>query len=506
MSTELLDMVVVGGGINGVGIARDAAGRGLKVLLCEQADLGGATSSASTKLIHGGLRYLEHYAFSMVRESLFEREVLLRAAPHLITPLRFLLPHDQGQRPVWMIRAGLLLYDHLSRRKLLPASSKVDLAADPLGGLMRRPRATAFEYSDCQVDDSRLVLINALDAAERGAEILPRTCCRAAQRKGDRWLVTLGGPDGAMRLVQARALVNVAGPWVNRFLSDALSMPAQAHGRLIKGSHLVVPRLYDDPRAMLLQNHDGRIVFVIPYQDRYSLIGTTEVEHPSDPEVQTISDQELEYLCRAVSLYLEGQVDPAEVVWSFSGLRPLFDDASENASAITRDYRLQLGTDGGRPPLLTIFGGKLTTYRRLAERSLAKLKPFLPAMDKPWTSSALLPGGDLGGLSREQYAAKLTAARPWLPVDTARRYAACYGSRAELILANAGSLAELGRHLGDGLNEAEVRYLVEHEWAATARDILWRRTKLGLHARAATVENLEMWLATHPGGGGAAGP
>lgn len=499
MANELYDLLVVGGGINGVGVARDAAGRGLKVLLCEQADLGWATSSASTKLIHGGLRYLEHYAFGLVRESLKERELLLRAAPHLVRSLRFVLPHDQDQRPAWMIRAGLFLYDHLSRRRIMAGSSRLNLAEDPLGRIMHHPPETAFAYSDCQVDDSRLVIVNAVDAAARGAEILTRTACTAAQRKGDRWQATLRDAHAGYRLVEARVMVNLAGPWVNRFLSDALSMPAKAHGRLIKGSHMVLPRLYDDPRALLLQNDDGRVVFVIPYQERFSLIGTTEVEHPADPKVETITDQELAYLSRAVQRYLAVEVDPAQAVWTFSGLRPLFDDAHASASAVTRDFRLQLDAPPGAAPLLTVFGGKLTTYRKLAEEVLAKLKRHLPSMGRPWTHRAVLPGGELEGLSPDKYAERLCAERPWLPLATARRYAHSYGSRAEMILGQAQCLEDLGRHLGDGLNVAEVRYLRRHEWARTARDILWRRTKLGLHAKAATVENLEVWLTTHPG-------
>lgn len=498
MAQNPFDLVVVGGGINGVGIARDAAGRGLKVLLCEQGDLSAATSSASTKLIHGGLRYLEHYAFGLVRESLVERDILLRNAPHLVRPMRFVLPHDPSQRPVWMIRAGLFLYDHLIWRRSVPGCSKIDLGRDPFDGLLAPELTDAFEYSDCQVDDSRLVIVNAVDAAEHGAEIVTRTKCIAAQRKGDRWLVTLRESDDSVRLVEARVLVNVSGPWVNRFLSDAVSKPGMAHGRLIKGSHLVVPRLYEDRRALLLQNDDGRVVFVIPYHGRFSLIGTTEVEHPSDPKVETITDEELEYLCRAVGRYLGPKVEPSDAVWSFSGLRPLFDDASANASSITRDYRLELDAPQGGPPLLTIFGGKLTTYRRLAEHTLKKLKGYLPKMAGPWTHQTPLPGGDLGVASTEQYAEQLIENRPWFSRATARRYARCYGTRAERILGDATSFEDMGRYLGDGLNEAEVSYLVEHEWARTARDILWRRTKLGLHASAATVENLEMWLTTHP--------
>jgi glycerol-3-phosphate dehydrogenase len=497
MPDHIHDLLVIGGGINGTGIARDAAGRGLKVLLCEQQDLGEATSSASTKLIHGGLRYLEHYAFRLVRESLAEREILLRAAPHIVHAMRFVLPHSPEQRPAWMIRLGLFLYDHLSHRRILPACKRLRLDRDPVGQPLSPPRRVGFAYSDCWVDDSRLVVLNAVDAADHGAEIVTRTQCVAARREGDHWRATLRLADGNLRMVEARALVNVAGPWVNRFLSDALSMPAQAHGRLVKGSHIVAPRLYEGRQAYLLQNDDGRIVFVIPYQGRFSLIGTTDVDHPSDPVVQTITPEETAYLCRAVGRYFQPQPDPADIVWSFSGLRPLFDDEKDSASQVSRDYRLALEAGPGRPALLTVFGGKLTTFRKLAEHTVDQLKDHVSPMKPAWTRTAFLPGGDLGGRDFASFAADFAQAHAWLPPALARRYAEAYGSLADKVLNDAQDLGGLGLHLGHGLYEAEVRYLMEREWAVTARDILWRRSKLGLHVSGATVENLEMWLATH---------
>jgi glycerol-3-phosphate dehydrogenase len=497
MTEDLYDLLVVGGGINGVGIARDAAGRGLKVLLCEQHDLASATSSASTKLIHGGLRYLEHFAFGLVRESLTEREILLHAAPHIVRPLRFVVPHCPEMRPMWMIRLGLFLYDHLARRQLLPSSSRVDAKASPPEMDLDTSGVKGFEYSDCRVDDSRLVVLSALDAAERGAHILPRTRCQRAVREDGLWRAGLLGEDGAQRQVRARALAVVAGPWVNRFLSDALEMPAKAHARLVKGSHIVVPRLYEGEQAYLLQNEDGRIVFVIPYEEKFSLIGTTEVEHPSDPAVETITPAETDYLCEAVGRFFHPPLDPADIVWSFSGLRPLFDDAKASASSVTRDYRLALEASAGQAPLLTVFGGKLTTYRRLAEHALDRFAKVMEGVGPPWTHDAHLPGGDLGGRDFEDFVQDVAGDYPWLPQPLARRYAGAYGSRVQRLLADARSLEDLGLHLGSGLYEAEVRYLRQNEWAHTARDILWRRSKLGLHVSGATVENLEMWLATN---------
>ncbi|MFQ5774758.1 MAG: glycerol-3-phosphate dehydrogenase [Kiloniellaceae bacterium] len=485
-----VDLLVVGGGINGAGIARDAAGRGLSVVLCEQNDLGSATSSASTKLIHGGLRYLETYEFRLVREALIEREVLLRAAPHIIWPLRFVLPHDKGQRPAWMIRMGLFLYDHLGGRGTLPGSGGVDLRRDPAGAPLKPSFVKGFGYADCWVEDSRLVVLNALDAAERGAEILPRTRCASARRVDGLWQAVLqptaGGPA---RTIRARALVNAAGPWVGSVLGTLAGIDRESRLRLVKGSHIVVPRIAEGGQAYILQNVDRRVVFVIPYERRFSLIGTTEVPYEGDPAAARISAEETEYLCAAVNRYFAAPVTPERVVWSYSGVRPLYDDASQNVSAVTRDYVFDLDPGSaphGAAPLLSVFGGKITTYRKLAEHALAKLLPLIGKPAAAWTEGAALPGGDIPGADFDGFLAAFGAAHPWLPTDLARRYARAYGTRAETLLAGARGLDDLGEHLGDGLYEAEVEYLRRHEWAGAAEDILWRRSKLGLHVAEAT--------------------
>ncbi|HEY9539123.1 MAG TPA: glycerol-3-phosphate dehydrogenase, partial [Kiloniellaceae bacterium] len=392
---EVLDLVVVGGGINGAGIARDAAGRGLSVLLCEKSDLASATSSASTKLIHGGLRYLEYYEFRLVREALIEREVLLRAAPHIIWPLRFVLPHNKGLRPAWMVRLGLFLYDHLGGRKLLPASQAIDLRRHPAGAPLAAGLRRAFVYSDCWVQDSRLVVLNAMDAAERGAEVLTRVECLSARREGAQWRVLLRDRrSGLQREVEARALVNAAGPWTAEFLEQRAGLDKVQLLRLVKGSHIVVPKLFDHAFPYIFQNPDGRIVFAIPYEDDFTLIGTTDIDFTGDPGQVAISEEETRYLCEAVNAYFRRKIAPADVVWTYSGVRPLYDDAAESAAAATRDYVVQLDHGDGRAPLLSVFGGKITTYRRLAEHSLAKLEGALGPRGQAWTAGAALPGGD----------------------------------------------------------------------------------------------------------------
>jgi glycerol-3-phosphate dehydrogenase len=492
---KTVDLLVIGGGINGTGIARDAVGRGLTVVLCEQDDLASHTSSASSKLIHGGLRYLEHYEFRLVREALIEREVLLRAAPHIIWPLRFILPHSPEQRPAWMIRLGLFLYDNLGGRERLPGSGKVDLRRDPAGAPLKTEFQTAFSYSDCWVDDARLVVLNAKDAAERGAEILCRRRCIDARRAGGLWQATLRPAGGGReRVVRARCLVNATGPWVSRFLTDNLRLPALKRVRLVKGSHIVVRRLHDHPDPYILQNTDRRVVFVIPYEQQYSLIGTTDLDYTGDPARVHVSDAEIDYLCRAVGRYFKDSPTPAQVLWSYAGVRPLFDDASNDISAVTRDYVFDLDRSGGEAPLLSVFGGKITTYRKLAEHALDKLKPVLGIAADAWTERAPLPGGDLPHADFNAFFAALADAYPWLPADLARRYARAYGTRIERLLDGAGSLTDLGEHLGDGLYEAEADYLVRHEWATTEEDILWRRSKLGLHVRAETTARLRVWL------------
>ena len=498
---EAFDLLVIGGGINGVGIARDAAGRGFKVLLCEQGDLGHATSSASSKLIHGGLRYLEQYAFRLVREALIEREVLLAAAPHIIWPLRFVLPHVKELRPAWMLRAGLFLYDHLGGRKRLEASRALDLRRDPAGAPLVEGITKGFSYADCWVEDSRLVVLNALDAAERGAEVATRTRCRSARRDGATWSATLETEDGGERQVRARALVNAAGPWVMEVLGEVAGANRRSTLRLIKGSHIVVPRLYEGDQAYILQAPDQRVVFVIPYEREFSLIGTTDVDFSDDPERAAITPDETAYLCDTVGRYFQPGPRPEDVVWSYAGVRPLYDDDSGTASTVTRDYVFDLDAPGDAPadtpPLLTIFGGKITTYRKLAEHALARLTPLLGSKAQPWTATAALPGGDIPDADFEAFLGGLQAGRPWLPPGLARRLARAYGTRVEEILSDAGGLADLGADLGGGLTEAEADYLLRREWARTAEDILWRRSKLGLHAPAGTAERVETWLSGH---------
>ncbi len=476
---DVFDLLVVGGGINGAGIARDASGRGLSVLLCEKDDLASHTSSWSSKLIHGGLRYLEYYEFRLVREALIEREVLLRAAPMLVRPLRFVLPHSPEQRPAWLIRLGLFLYDHLGGRKILPASGKVQLGGTPEGRPLKKWVSQAFYYSDAQVDDSRLVVLNALAAQSRGAEILTRTRCRRAWRKGASWTAELEDVrSGEVRTVQSRALVNAAGPWVSHFLQENLALDTKSRVRLVKGSHIVTRRLYDNDHAYILQNDDNRIVFVIPWLGEFSLIGTTDVPYDGAPQDVQISPEETAYLIKVVNRYLEKPIAEADIVWSYAGVRPLYDDASANPSAVTRDYTFDLNAPAGQAPLLSIFGGKITTYRKLAEHAVQKLAPHLGAGGQSWTADEPLPGGDLGDPS--QYAASLCQSRPWLPRELATRLVSAYGSRAERILQGVQGLDDLGTCYGAGLYEAEVRYLIEQEWATSTQDILWRRSKLGL--------------------------
>ena len=493
------DILVVGGGINGVGIARDAAGRGLRVVLCEQDDLASHTSSWSSKLIHGGLRYLEHREFRLVREALIEREVLLRAAPHIIGPLEFCLPHSPEQRPVWLIRLGLFLYDHLGGRQRLAASHKVALAGTAYGAPLQPWVHTAFTYSDCWVDDSRLVVLNAIDARDRGATILTRTRCSRARREDGVWRAELTDSEsGAVRTLTARALVNAAGPWVSRFLAEGLGHNSPSRVRLIKGSHLVVPRLYDGDHAYILQNDDRRIVFVIPYEGRFSLIGTTDVAYDGDPRDVRISDAEAQYLCRVVNRYFSASVAPEDAVWTFAGVRPLYDDATADPSAVTRDYVFDLDAPSGAAPLLSVFGGKITTYRKLAEHALQKLQPVLGVRAGDWTERAVLPGGELPGGDRGAYLAALRRARPWLPEPLAARWVRSYGSLTPQLLGDAESLADLGADLGGGLHEAELRYLRDNEWARDATDVLWRRTKLGLHVGGEVTQTVNEWLSRKP--------
>ncbi len=496
--SEVHDLLIVGGGVNGCGIARDAAGRGLRVLLCEQDDLAGNTTSRSTKLIHGGLRYLESYRFRMVREALSERETLLGIAPHIVWPLRFVLPHNRYLRPAWMIRMGLFLYDNLGGRKRLAGSRGVDLRKHVSGRALRDEFVKGFIYSDCAVLDSRLAVLNAMDAADRGATILTRTRCESARRVSGLWQVRLRDlASGRLRELRARSLINAAGPWVNRFIERGLGLETRYRIRLVKGSHILVPRLFDHDYAYIFQNSDRRIVFAIPYEQEFTLIGTTDLEYRGDPGEVEISQQEIDYLCDAVNDYFKKQISPSHVVSSFSGVRPLFDDASSNASTISREYVLDLEAESGEAPLLNIYGGKLTAYRQVAERALAKLLPLLNSSTPPWTASVPLPGGDVRNNDLESLIGEIKGNCPWLPQPLVKRYARYYGTRCWRFLNPAGSLQEMGHYFGGSLYEAEVRYLVEYEWARTAEDILWRRTRLGLSVPEGTARKLDAWLSDY---------
>jgi glycerol-3-phosphate dehydrogenase len=476
------DLAVIGGGINGVGIARDAAGRGLRVLLVEQNDLASGTSSASTKLIHGGLRYLEHGALRLVREALIEREVLLCMAPHTIRPMRFVLPYHTALRSRWLLRLGLFIYDHLGGRKILPATTTVDLTQGPIGLPLRRRYTTGFEYSDCWVDDARLVALNAVDAAERGAVVRTRTRCSRADREGQHWRLALNA-RGRHEAVTASVLVNAAGPWVGLTSETVLRLPGAAKVRLVKGSHIVVRKLFEHDRAYLFQNADGRVVFAIPYEDEFTLIGTTDIDYRGDPTAPTASAEEITYLCRLASGYFREPVHPEQVVWSYSGVRPLYDDGHAKAKDATRDYVLALDAPYGEAPVLTVYGGKITTYRRLAEEAMARLGRYF-APSRPWTSGAPLPGGDFPCNGVPAKIAEARARWPFLSETQAQRLVHAYGTRIDRVLGDAANADALGAAFGHGLTERELRYLMRHEWAETAEDVLWRRSKLGLHLSA----------------------
>jgi glycerol-3-phosphate dehydrogenase len=478
---EILDLLVIGGGINGAGIARDAAGRGLRVMLVEQGDLASATSMASSKLIHGGLRYLEQGHLRLVRESLAEREVLLRTAAHLLTPLRFILPHSRALRPAWMLRAGLWMYDHLGGRSTLPGSESLSPLEELTGNTLKPEYRRGFAYSDCWVDDARLVLANALSAQEKGATIRTRTRCVALRPTEGQWIAGLSD-DTQMR---ARMVVNAAGPWVAEVLHGALGARARGAVRLVKGSHIIVPRRHPGPHAFILQNEDRRVVFLLPFEKDFTLIGTTDVAVESTHQTPQVSADEIEYLCTAASRYLRLPVSPDEVVWSYSGVRALYDDGKANPSEVTRDYVLQLDRAESGAPLLSVFGGKITTYRKLAEHVMDKLRPVFPRLGRPWTHAEPLPGSDFHGETRFSHTTRLCAERPAIPPLWIESLVSRHGSRAEDVLDGARGAAELGTHFGAGLTSREVDFFVRSEWARDADDVLWRRSKAGLHLTAA---------------------
>ena len=498
MTDKLYDLVVIGGGINGAGIAADAAGRGMTVLLAEAEDLGGATSSASSKLIHGGLRYLEQYAFRLVREALAEREVLLAKAPHIVWPLRFILPQVPGMRPAPLLRAGLFLYDHLSARRTLGRSRSLDLRRDAAGAPLNESLTRGFAYWDCWVDDARLVVLNAIAAREKGAEILTRTPVTALAHDGATWRVTLRAGSDA-RTVSARAIVNAAGPWVEAVARLGLASRNQPppHVRLVKGSHIVVPRIAGADDAYIFQNSDGRVVFALPYESAFTLIGTTDTPFTGDPRQVAVSGDDQDYLLAVANRFFRGKLAAADIVWQFAGVRPLDDDGSDNPSSVSRDYRLEFDAGSG-PPILHVIGGKITTYRRLAEAALEHLKPHLPGMGPQWTANVVLPGGDVGHGGYSGWFENLAAEHSgWAQNDLAR-LARRYGTRAEKLIGNTNSAADLGPDLGGGLRRVEVEYLKREEFAQTAEDILWRRTKAGLHVpkvnREMTAERIQAIL------------
>ncbi|MCD6035685.1 MAG: glpD [Rickettsiales bacterium] len=495
-SNEPFDIVIVGGGINGVSIARDAAGRGLRVLLCEKGDLASGTSSASSKLIHGGLRYLEHYAFGLVRESLKEREVILRAAPHIVSPLQFILPHMPGIRSTWMVRLGLFLYDHLGARELLPASGAVDLISHEAGAILQHQFVKGFTYSDCWVKDARLVILNAMDAERLGAIICPRTACKSATREEGYWDIELVNEEGQSQHIQAQVLVNATGPWANQFLEETLHTRKEPNFRLVKGSHIIVPRLHTHNSAYMLQNTDKRVIFMLPFEEDFTLIGTTDVEYLGKPEDAVITDAEIQYLCDAVNRYLARPVTPSDVVASYAGVRPLYEKSKKAAAKASRDYSLEWKDFKGTAPLLNVWGGKLTTYRRLGQEATNKIASYLHCQAPDWTHKTPLPGGNIPHGNVAAYAESIRETYPWLPEALARRYVSHYGTFCHKILQEASSLRGLGRDISEGfhLYEAEIAYLKKYEWAKTAEDILKRRTWLGVRVPKSTYQLLEDYL------------
>lgn len=490
ISPETFDIFVIGGGVNGCGIARDAAGRGISVGLAEQDDLASATSSASTKLFHGGLRYLEYYEFSLVRHALIERERLLQAMPHISWPLRFVLPHHRGLRPKWLIRLGLFLYDHLGGRKILPPTRVLDFRSHPTGRPLKDAFTKGFEYSDCWVQDSRLVSLTARDAAERGAKIMTRTRVTAAKCTNDVWeILTADSNTGQSATYHARTLINASGPWVSEVINNKLGITSPEKTRLVRGSHIVTKRLFDHDQPYIFQGADNRVVFALPYEDDFTLIGTTEGPHPDPATPPECTDQDAEYLCQFVSEYFETPVSQDDIVWRFSGVRPLYDDGASSATEATRDYVLSLDTGQGAP-LLNVFGGKITTFRHLSEQALEKIG----AKGIPWTAGSPLPGGNFPVSAVQDLIAGLMQDFPFLDPKWARRLIRTYGTEAREILNDATDPSDLGPDFGATLTGAEVRWLMDKEFAQTAEDILWRRTKLGLRLSEGQVKGLEDWI------------
>jgi glycerol-3-phosphate dehydrogenase len=500
-ATAIHDIFVIGGGVNGCGIARDAVGRGFSVYLAEMNDLASGTSSGATKLIHGGLRYLEYYEFRLVREALMEREVLWKMAPHIIWPMRFVLPFfSGGPRPAWLIRLGLFLYDHIGGRKLLPATKSLDMTRDPAGKPLKPIFKRAFEYSDGWVNDARLVALNARDAADRGAIIRTRSRVTSARREDGVWSITVEDlRSRKIDVVRARLIVNAAGPWVDRVLAGTLGRNDVHNVRLVGGSHIVIAKKFDDPRAYFFQNNDGRIIFAIPYETDFTLIGTTDRDFTGDPADVRITDGEIDYLCAAASEYFADPVRREDIVWSYSAVRPLFDDGASKAQEATRDYVLKSDGSNGEAPLINAFGGKITTYRRLAESMLEKIEEHLGKRGKPWTADSKLPGGDFPERGYDAEVSKLKADYPFLDLAHARRLVRLYGTRARVLLGPARSEADLGVNFGADLFEAEVRYLMEHEWAVTAEDVLWRRTKRGLRLSKEQAASLDRYMTNADG-------
>jgi len=492
--SELIDLFVIGGGINGAGIARDAAGRGLSVILCEKGDLAEGTSSRSGKLVHGGLRYLEYYEFRLVREALIEREVLLNSASHIIWPMRFVLPHSPEDRPAWLVRLGLFLYDHLGGRKRLPGTRTLDLRRDPEGAPIMDKYTKGFEYSDCWVDDSRLVLLNALDAKEKGATVLTRTACISARRQNGAWTVQMRDErTGEVRAVRAKVVVNAGGPWVNDIVGRVAGSNSRRNVRLVKGSHIIVPKFWEGQQAYLVQNHDKRVIFINPYESDKALIGTTDISYDGKPEDVKADEIEIEYLIAAVNRYFKEKLRRSDVLESFSGVRPLFDDGKGNPSAVTRDYVFDLDETGGAP-LLNVFGGKITTFRKLSEHAIQRVAKFFPGIGGDWTRGATLPGGEIENADYVLFTETLRRDYPWMPRPLIHHYGRLYGARVTRLVAGASSLAGLGRHFGAELYEAEVRYLVANEWAQTSEDVLRRRTKQGLRLSVEQKAAFEAWF------------